>query len=300
MKLLPTFLFLVIAPISTLTFATNNYHVECESCVSEADFKQAAKDNAIHRQTVFINVMNINSFEIRKYRVYKNSRTVCDPNGREPDGEGGFIQDCWLETTLEADKVNLTNSEVNNFIDFASASIELKKSMFRATIEIPKEVVENGYELIGASYMETKVVNHFNSLPISRTILHDAILYLSSATKLASNGLVFNAPAMVFKFSDNSTAYAEIDFIDMNDKLHYKFTKVIDAKGNQIDLQSDNPFPKRLNVGGLSLTSWQSLHSAFKAYGLAVRGATTKIVPRGTVTVIDCSGSTETVCKNPQ
>lgn len=48
--------------------------------------------------------MNFENYEIEKYRVYKNSKTVCEPNGREPDGEGGFIHDCWLEKTLTAEK----------------------------------------------------------------------------------------------------------------------------------------------------------------------------------------------------
>lgn len=63
--------------------------------------------------------MNFENYEIEKYRVYKNSKTVCDPNGREPDGEGGFIHDCWLEKTLTAEKINLTNTELNLFTDLA-------------------------------------------------------------------------------------------------------------------------------------------------------------------------------------
>ncbi|MEC4728882.1 hypothetical protein HWQ46_25540 [Shewanella sp. D64] len=44
--------------------------------------------------------MNFENYEVKKY---KDSKTVCIPNGREPDGEGGFIYDCWLEKTLTAD-----------------------------------------------------------------------------------------------------------------------------------------------------------------------------------------------------
>ena len=129
MKLLSTLFILTATQFSTSVLATGTldiYHVECESCVTESQFTQAAKDNAISRETVFMNVMNIQNYEIMKYRVYKNNKTVCDPNGREPDGEGGFIRDCWLEHTLTANKVTLTNTELNEFRDFADLQNDLE------------------------------------------------------------------------------------------------------------------------------------------------------------------------------
>lgn len=297
MKLLSSLFFLVAIPFSAS--ATDNYHVECKSCVSDAQFVQAAKDNAIHKQTVFINVMNIDNYEMRKYSVYKNSRTVCDPKSREPDGEGGFIQDCWLEKTLTANEVKLTNNELNDFVDFASALIALRKSVAQRSIAIPDTVVPTAYDLIGASFRQTRVIDHFKSLPVTQNILESTVMYAHAGAKIFSTGFTFNAPAILFTFSDGSKAFAEFDFYDLDDNVHYKFTKVLDANGNQIDLTAQNPFPKIMDVSNLSLTSWQSLLSAFKAFGLAVRGADTKIVPRGTVTWIDCSSSTETVCRNP-
>ena len=66
MKLLSTLFILTAAQFSTAAFANSthpedlqSYHIECESCVTESQFTQAAKDNAIHKETVFINVMNI-------------------------------------------------------------------------------------------------------------------------------------------------------------------------------------------------------------------------------------------------
>lgn len=299
MKLLSALTFLAAAQFSTSALAIDNYHVECESCVSGEQFTQAAKDHAIFRETVFINVMNIDNYEMKKYSVYKNSKTVCDPNGREPDGEGGFIRDCWLEKTLTADEVSLTNTELNNFTDFASATNNIKNTVKQRSIEVPITVVPNAYDLVGASFNETAVTNYFNSIPLNNTIVQQAISYVSSASKMVTTGIVINSPPLVFSFSDGTKAYAVPDFIDMDDRLHFKFILVTDVNGNKFDLKSDKPFSKYINVANLSLTSWQSLLTAFRGYGLAVIGASTKIVPRGTVKLIDCAGSTEYVCRHP-
>ncbi|MBW8186159.1 hypothetical protein [Shewanella nanhaiensis] len=163
MKLLSTLLILSAAHFSTATLANNthlealqSFHIECETCVTESQFTQAARDSAIHRETVFINVMNIDNYKINKYSVYKNSKTVCDPNGKEPDGEGGFIQDCWLEETLTAYQVNLTNTELNAFRSFADLQNDMT-AISQSSIEVPENVIDNGYKLIGASFNETAI-----------------------------------------------------------------------------------------------------------------------------------------------
>lgn len=117
MKLLSTLLILTATQFSTAALAGNypeapkNYHIECESCVTESQFTQVAKDNAVSEDTVNINVMNFANYQIEKYRVHRISKTVCDPNGREPNGEGEFIYDCWLQKTLTADKLKMSNRD---------------------------------------------------------------------------------------------------------------------------------------------------------------------------------------------
>ncbi|MCS6137408.1 hypothetical protein G3496_21145 [Shewanella baltica] len=297
MKLISTLLFMAAVPFSAS--ALDSYHVDCETCVTEAQFTQAAKDNAIHRQNINVSVMNFNNYEIRKYQVYKNSKTVCDPNGREPDGEGGFIYDCWLEKTLTANKVNLTNTELNLFTDLADAHNALNQTILQRTVVIPKDVVASGTDVINSTNKRNLIISHYNSLGFTDISIISKYLVVAEAfTKTFNLAVTITAPAIEFTFSDDTVAYAVFDFVDSNLVAHFKFTKII-VGGIEIDLTKDNPFSKTYDVSGMSLTSWQSLLTAFKAYGLAVNVADTTRVPTGTVRVIDCSNSTETVCRNP-
>lgn len=297
MKLISTLLFMAAVPFSAS--ALDSYHVDCETCVTEAQFTQAAKDNAIHRQNINVSVMNFNNYEIRKYQVYKNSKTVCDPNGREPDGEGGFIYDCWLEKTLTANKVNLTNTELNLFTDLADAHNALNQTILQRTVVIPKDVVASGTDVINSTNKRNLIISHYNSLGFTDISIISKYLVVAEAfTKTFNLAVTITAPAIEFTFSDDTVAYAVFDFVDSNLVAHFKFTKII-VGGIEIDLTKDNPFSKTYDVSGMSLTSWQSLLTAFKAYGLAVNVADTTRVPKGTVRVIDCSNSTETVCRNP-
>jgi hypothetical protein len=82
---------------------------------------------------------------------------------------------------------------------------------------------------------------------------------------------------------------------------HFKFLKLVDAENNVIDLSSNNPFQGRLFVIGESMTvqSWSTLLTALNAYGLMVPGASSRIVPRGTVKIVPiCSSSNP--CPQPE
>ena len=297
MKLISTLLFMAAVPFSAS--ALDSYHVDCENCVNEAQFTQAAKDNAIHRENINVSVMNYKNYEIRKYEVYKNSKTVCDPNGREPDGEGGFIYDCWLEKTLTANKVNLTNTELNLFIDLADAHNALNQAIPQSFVEVPKDVVGSGIDVISSTNKRNLVISHYDSLGFTDiSIISKYFVVAEAFTKAFNLGVTITAPPIKFTFSDDFVAYAVFDFVDSDLVAHFKFIKIT-VDGVEIDLTKDNPFNKTYDVSGMSLTSWQSLLTAFKAYGLAVNVADTTRVPTGTITIIDCSSSTETVCRNP-
>ncbi|PKG73999.1 hypothetical protein CXF86_15035 [Shewanella sp. GutCb] len=299
MKLLST-LFISSVLFSSSALAIDNYYIECSSCVTESQFTQIAKDNAIHRENIYVNVMNFKNYEIKKYAVYKNSKTVCDPNGREPDGEGGFIYDCWLEKTLTADKVNITNTELNLFIDLANSTNALNQEVSQRTIGVPKEILPSGLDIVGSSYKGNSVISYYDSLSyFDSSVIGKYLIAFEALSKTISAGITINAPAVKFTFSDNTVAYAVFDFVDSDGIAHLKFIKITGENGLELDLTKDNPFKKNYDVSGMSLTSWQSLLTAFKAYGLAVNIADTSTVPKGSVTIIDCSNSTETVCRNP-
>lgn len=270
------------------------------SSVTEAQFIQSAKDNAINRATIYVNVMNFENYEIEKYRIYKNSKTVCDPNGREPDGEGGFIHDCWLEKTLTAEKINLTNTELNLFTDLADGVNELKKEISQRSIEVTIDVLPSGFDIAAASYKGERVINYYDSLSyFDSSIASKYLIAFDALFKTVSVDITMNAPAVKFTFSDKTEAYAVFDFVNSDGVAHFKFIKIIGENGLEIDLTKDNPFKKNYDVSGISLTSWQSLLTEFKAYGLAVDVANTATVPKGIITIIDCSKSPGYECKNP-
>lgn len=299
MKLLSALFFMSAIPFSAS--ALDSLSVDCDTCVTEAQFTQAAKDKAINRKHIYVSVMNFKNYEIKKYQVFKDSKTVCDPNGREPDGEGGFIYDCWLEKTLTADKVSLTNNELNLFTDLADGVNDLNQAISQRSIEVPKIVLPSAIDIVSTPYKGTNVINYYDSLSYFDTsIVSKYLIAFEALSKTISIGITITAPALKFTFSDDTVAYAVFDFVDSDGIAHMKFTKIIVKDGLEIDLtKKDNPFDKTYDVSSLSLITWQSLLTAFKAYGLAVNVADTSKVPKGTIIIIDCSNSTETVCRNP-
>lgn len=275
-------------------------HTECASCTTDAQFYEEAKrkSNIIDR---YINIMNFDSLQMKKFRASNKSNLICDPNSREPDGRGGFIQDCHWNYTYSIQEVNITSEEYNDFIDLANATNDMRQLVHQRAISIPSTVVSSGYEIIGASFVETKIINHFNESSLKQTFLEKSIVLLSAGMKIANNSnLNIVMPSLVFIFSDGSSAYAVIDFYDMDDNVHFKFTKLIDANGNQFDLGSANPFAsKTYDVSNMSLSSWNAFRAALRTFGLIVPNTNNTQVPKGIVTIKDCSNSTETVCRNP-
>ncbi|WP_394203083.1 hypothetical protein [Shewanella waksmanii] len=297
MRCLPA-LFLLATPFSSL--AIDAYHVECTSCFTESEFVQVAKENAIDKQTIVVNVFNAENADLRKYLVEKSSRTVCDPDGREPDAEGGVIANCWQENILTAKKQGLIDVEQTNFHDFSSALIEFRALSEGTSVSIPEKLVPSGYDLVGASFRQNDVIDYFNGQPSKNKVYEKLIHYINLGSKINDLGMTFPVPAIAFEFPDKSKAYAIVDFVDIDNNIHFKFSKVIDNNGNVVDLKAQNPFSKFYDVSGLSLPSWQSLHRALEAYGLGVVDVSRQVVPQGVITIIDCSASTETVCRNPK
>lgn len=166
-------------------------------------------------------------------------------------------------------------------------------------ITIPADIVESGYQLIGASYVQNKVVNHFNQVYLPADPAEKALTVIASS-KLAAQHLT-NSPFAIFTFADGITAYAAMDFVDMGANIHLKFTKLIDKNGNVFNLASESPFhaSKSYDVAGMSLASWRVFRSALQAYDLIIPGTSDMQVPDGIVTIRDCSSSTDTLCHNP-
>lgn len=162
-------------------------------------------------------------------------------------------------------------------------------------------MLPSAIDIVSTPYKGTNVINYYDSLSyLDTSIVSKYLIAFEAVSKTISIGITITAPALKFTFSDDTVAYAVFDFVDSDGIAHMKFTKIIVKDGLEIDLtKEDNPFDKTYDVSSLSLITWQSLLTAFKAYGLAVNVADTSKVPKGTIIIIDCSNSTETVCRNP-
>ncbi|WP_394230951.1 hypothetical protein [Shewanella colwelliana] len=292
---------LFLSTISAPSLAIDSIHVECSTCTTETQFYNAAKNEA-KNTTRFINIMNFKNYELRKFRASKTANKVCEDD-REPDGRGGFIQICKWEYDYAIVSAPITNEELYLFTDLADSVNDANKYYTQRSIEIPSTIVTSGYELIGAGYKQTKVTTYFNQLPLKDSILEKLVVVAGSASKIVSTGIKFEMPALVFTFSDGVKAYAEIDFVDMDDQTHFKFTKLIDPNGNPIDLTKSNPFTEKYyNFSKTSLSSWRVFRSALNAYDLRIIGSSNNTVPTGTVAITDCSGrsptGSDTICRN--
>ncbi|WP_299569574.1 hypothetical protein [uncultured Shewanella sp.] len=286
-------LFSSVTSVSSL--AADSIIAECATCETDSQFYTAARRNAVLNQTLSINIINFENYEFRKFRVSKSSSIECEYD-REPDGEGGRQQICRKKYQYSTIPTSITNKELNQFTDLADAMNDARKYYSQRSIAIPSEVVESGYELIGAGYVKSRVTDHFNSMPLKRSILEKAVIAGAAASSMVEvGGIKFSMPALVFTFSDGVKAYATLDFYDMDDNAHFKFTKLIDKNGNIIDFTKSNPFvEKTYTFEGMSVASWSVFFKAMSAYGLTVRGASSKVVPRGSVTVVVCrSGDKE-------
>ncbi|MBW8186158.1 hypothetical protein [Shewanella nanhaiensis] len=126
-------------------------------------------------------------------------------------------------------------------------------------------------------------------------------LYFDSATQITStSNIKINARPLVFNLADGSMAYAMLSFIDMDNVVHLKFTELHDTSDNVIMLNNkENPFSTEFKTVNVSQASWKILLESFKGHGLAVDVSSGASVSQGIFTVIDCSNSTETVCRNP-
>ncbi|BAJ03525.1 hypothetical protein [Shewanella violacea] len=279
--------------ISVPALAIDSVHVECDTCVTDAEFITAARTEAVNNKTIFVNVMNFENYELKKFKTTKDYYTEC-----KEEREGQICHKTYRTYTYV---ISVTNSELNLFTDLADSINDARKYYSQRSIEIPSTVVGSGYELIGAGYIKTKVTTYFNQMPLKNSILEKAIVVAGSASKIISTSIKFEAPALVFSFADGVKAYAIVDFVDMDDQTHFKFIKLIDKNGNIIDFTKSNPFSeKTYNFTGITLASWQVFYTALNAYSLTVSGSSSRIVPRGTVTIVVCSGGASDPCKNPE
>lgn len=203
-----------------------------------------------------------------------------------------------LLLVLSSSAVNAVNDAAPEPSPAATSKVDNHYTRQVNAIAIPADIVESSYQLIGTSFMQTKVVAHFNQVYLADDSAKKTRMLIAASKHTTKNA---SAPFAIFTFADGATAYAVSDFVDMEANIHLKFTKLTDANGNTFNLDSENPFnaTKNYDVTNMSLASWRVFHAALRAYDLFIPGTSNMQVPKGIVTIKDCSSSTEALCKSP-
>ncbi|EKT4488959.1 MULTISPECIES: hypothetical protein [Shewanella] len=292
---------IMLSTISISAFAIETKTVECEKCETDYQFLTAAKREAVLNVSTIVNVLNYKNYELRKFDILKRNHIECEYDN-EPDGRGGKTKICREKSTYKVSNPPISNDELTSFINYAETYNNAQKFFLQHAIEVPSDVVSSGYELIGNTSKQWDVTRQLTESSYSQNFSEKFLSLIVGKASLFKNGyLNLGMPPIVFSFSDGIKAYAVIDFIDMDGVEHFKFLKLVDAENNVIDLSSNNPFQGRLFVIGESMTvqSWSTLLTALNAYGLMVPGASSRIVPRGTVKIVPiCSSSNP--CPQPE
>ena len=285
--------------IAAPALAMDSIIVECSTCETDSQFYNAAKENIVYQQTTIINVMNFENYEVRKLKSSKTTVLECEDEG-EPDGRGGTFQICKWNHTYSILPMSVTNEELNNFTTLADAMNTIRKTITLRSIEIPKIVVGSGYYFITDIESLGKTRIYYNSLPISDNYIEQMNYALSSLSKMAPNALLITAPTLVFKFDDGTKVHAEFDKI-VDSEIFFKYTKLLNTSGLEIELEKGQPFKAGVvyNFSRLSAKSWARVYDYLNANNLTVVNVTTRIVPRGNVTIVRCGG-TGIRCVNPE
>lgn len=286
--------------ISIPALAIDSIYTKCTTCQTDAQFYTHAKANSILNKNIIVNVMNFKNKKIRKFKVLKNSYKQCSDD-KAPNGRTETTEICSAKYKGSVIPISLTSLELNNFDILADNINDLQLLVSSHPIKIPKTVVESGYEIIGAGFIQTRAMTYFNDMPLKDIYLKKIISTGISAKRLIDAGIMeFEFPQLVFEFYDGVKAYPAFDFYDMDGQVHFNFIKAVDANGNAFNLTKSNPFSDEIhNFDGISKDSWAVLHFALNAYGFDVQGTSKSIPPTGTAVIVACSNENNASCNNP-
>lgn len=274
--------------------------VDCSDCDSDDDFLNAAYTQAIENEWLTVYVGNLISLELKKYQVFTGYTKECD-SSNEPDGEGGqgVCRNVKFYNDIEE---NPSSDEYASFVLVADQTNKTKDLLSINSVVVPTEVVETAWEIVNASYIETKLSTYFKSAAFYDNVAENLLILAKSSTSVISNFVVnFSKPQIKFTFSDGSIAYAIATNFSygsgMDDSFELKFVSIIDADGNVLDLTKNKLF----EVG----TIYNFTAAGAKGYSLflvqlQVRNITItngSATPSGRVTIIDCPND---VCPNPE
>ncbi|WP_076539226.1 hypothetical protein [Shewanella sp. UCD-KL21] len=288
---------LLLGVSSQVALASEEATSFCETCTTDQQFMAKARSLSSENGVVTAHIFNMPNIIYKKYQVSKTGYIECEYL-QEPDGEGGRQQICRQKYKYLTKEIPVKNQQLSDFTDYALAYNDAKSYFSLRSIVIPEILTGSAFDLVQNSHKQGQVSYFFNhSAPFKDVYAEKVSTIIGSASKIINNAPSLTTPPLVFKFNDNTLAYAVLDFVDIDGQYHFKFIKIQDGH-NSLDLREKNPFTASYTFTNMSQTTWTSFLAAMKSYGLTVRGANESIIPTGTVTIVPICSSGQ-VCPHP-
>lgn len=257
-------------PVEATTTALTCNNCTVSTMLAEAE-KRAYPDNTvkfIHGQQYIsrISVIDLlNNTSVTYNFIYKASM-IFAPSMRTP---------IYRYEKISTTKTNMSSQIID---EISLISSLLKKSM---TMEIPDEIADSAWDLVGAGYKQTEVVNYYRENNDYLDIVSNHIGFLVKT--LLSNMININNVTVTLYFSDGSKAKFAINGVDENGDLELDFIDGLDKDGNKIkdskDIFTSGEY-KFVNGGPDAI---QSFYDASSRYGINI--GSINVIPSGSVVV---------------
>lgn len=192
--------------------------VECSSCSSDINYESLAIQKVLESSSGNsynigeVLIINYAASELRQYEVHYSP------------GEPG------IPSEFYAFRKSISPSLSQQFSTVVHARAQVQSFFDSYHTNIPADISKSAYDLLGASYNQTKVSNYF----VKNQTLRQHIAHYT-ASSLAVFGKVVNVNFVVeLRFSDNSKASFRIAGINSSGDLDLKLVDITDVDGNKI------------------------------------------------------------------
>ncbi|WP_285163624.1 hypothetical protein [Shewanella goraebulensis] len=211
--------------------------IQCNHCTADSDYQTAALSALKDREQKVVNVINFNQFDVRKFDVKKLQIEVCSDYGKS--ATKGY---CKMDDGSSVEPLKITNIAREKVILLSEQLYQLDFFQ-RQYIQADPQIAITAWELVKRSYAASKVMfNWQEQYQYEYAALLARWQQGEFASLQASLPLKNLSPPIVVTFADGSEIYVEVDFIDSESQLHFRFMDLKDANGNYLDLAPENLF----------------------------------------------------------
>ncbi|WP_153912495.1 hypothetical protein [Shewanella sp. TC10] len=212
-------------------------NIQCNHCTSNQAYRQAALSALKDREQKVVNVINFNQFDVRKFDVKKLLVEVCSDYGKS--ATKGY---CKMEDGSLVMSLKVTNIAREQVILLAESLYQMDffKSQY---IQVDPQVANTAWELIESSHVIGKVMFNWQQEYQYEYSAFQTNWQQGELASLQANMPLKNlSPPIVVTFADGSESYAEVDFIDTDNQLHFRFLQIKDANSNHLVLGQEKLF----------------------------------------------------------